>query len=408
MQSYEEVRDMFEEENVKFIRCSFFDVFGQQKNIAIMPSELKRALEQGISFDASMIAGFDTGIRSDLFLKPDLSTITAVPWRPIDGRVVRVFCDVVNPDMTPFQLDTRRILKKAAREAAKMGLKINFGPEMEFYVFKQDENGNPTQEPLDHAGYMDVEPLDKGDNIRREICFTLIDMGITPESSHHEHGPGQNEVDFRYGDALTTADNTSTFKWAVQSIAESSGSKADFSPKPFRDEPGNGMHINVSVGKEDGKDLMRPFMAGVLHYIKDMCIFLNPVRSSYERFGEMEAPGYISWSQQNRTSLVRIPASPVGKRFELRSPDPMANPYLAYALIIYAGMEGIRQEMDPGEPVDLNLYQADQEKTSSLQRLPERIEEAMQIARKSGFLKKYLPQRLIDVYCDEKRLGEER
>ena len=305
MKTNEDVMELMEEENVKFIRLAFFDVFGNQKNIAIMPGELPRALKYGISIDASAIHGFSTEEKSDLFLKPDVSTVSIVPWRPVDGRVVRMFCDICYPDGRPYEKDTRYMLKQAVKAAAEKKVRVNFGPELEFYVFRKDENGNRTTEPIDHAGYMDCEPMDRGDNIRREICFTLIDMGITPEASHHEQGPGQNEIDFRYSDAMTTADNTSTFKWAVRSICESNGLSADFSPKPLKDAPGNGMHINMSVECEDGVDRSPAFMAGIMKYIRDITLFLDPREESYNRLGRQKAPEYVSWSEQNRSQLIR-------------------------------------------------------------------------------------------------------
>ena len=245
MQSYSKIHEFIEENDVEFIRLAYFDVFGTQKNIAIMSGELERAMKYGISIDGAAIAGFDADIRSDLFLRPDPSTISIVPWRPADGRVCRMFCDIVYPDGTPFERDTRYMLKKAIEEARSKGVEVKFGPEIEFYVFRQDERGRKTDEPIDQGGYMDVDPLDAGENLRRDICYALVEMGITPESSHHEQGPGQMEIDFRYGDPLTAADNTSTFKWAVRSICAADGYAADFSPKPIADKPGNGMHLNI-------------------------------------------------------------------------------------------------------------------------------------------------------------------
>ena len=237
MQSYREIREFIEENDVEFIRLAYFDVFGTQKNIAIMSGELERAMKYGISIDGAAIAGFDADIRSDLFLRPDPSTISIVPWRPADGRVCRMFCDIVYPDGTPFERDTRYMLKAAMQEARSRGVEVKFGPEVEFYVFRRDDRGRRTDEPIDQAGYMDVDPLDAGENLRRDICYALVEMGITPESSHHEQGPGQMEIDFRYGDPLTAADNTSTFKWAVRSICAADGYAADFSPKPIADKP---------------------------------------------------------------------------------------------------------------------------------------------------------------------------
>ena len=399
MKTNEDVMELMEEENVKFIRLAFFDVFGNQKNIAIMPGELPRALKYGISIDASAIHGFSTEEKSDHFLKPDVSTVSIVPWRPVDGRVVRMFCDICYPDGRPYEKDTRYMLKQAVKAAAEKKVSVNFGPELEFYVFRKDENGNRTTEPIDHAGYMDCEPMDRGDNIRREICFTLIDMGITPEASHHEQGPGQNEIDFRYSDAMTTADNTSTFKWAVRSICESNGLSADFSPKPLKDAPGNGMHINMSVECEDGVDRSPAFMAGIMKYIRDITLFLDPREESYSRLGRQKAPEYVSWSEQNRSQLIRIPASEEERRrIELRSPDPSCNPYLAYTLLIYAGLSGIEENLEPAPSLDMNLFTADAAVTDGLARLPETLQAAAAVAERSEFVRKYVPEDIIRLY----------
>ena len=399
MKTNEDVMELMEEENVKFIRLAFFDVFGNQKNIAIMPGELPRALKYGISIDASAIHGFSTEEKSDLFLKPDVSTVSIVPWRPVDGRVVRMFCDICYPDGRPYEKDTRYMLKQAVKAAAEKKVSVNFGPELEFYVFRKDENGNRTTEPIDHAGYMDCEPMDRGDNIRREICFTLIDMGITPEASHHEQGPGQNEIDFRYSDAMTTADNTSTFKWAVRSICESNGLSADFSPKPLKDAPGNGMHINMSVECEDGVDRSPAFMAGIMKYIRDITLFLDPREESYSRLGRQKAPEYVSWSEQNRSQLIRIPASEEERRrIELRSPDPSCNPYLAYTLLIYAGLSGMEENLEPAPSLDMNLFTADAAVTDGLARLPETLQAAAAVAERSEFVRKYVPEDIVRLY----------
>lgn len=272
----EEVFDFVEQEDVKFIRLAFCDVRGRQKNISIMPSELKRAFSSGISFDASAIGGFGSEVKSDLFLFPIPYTLNVLSWRPSQGKVVRMFCDIKNPDGTPFEKDSRRILIKAVEAAKKQGITVQFGAEFEFYLFKTDINGEPTKEPFDHAGYMDVAPEDKGENVRREICLTLLDMGIMPESSHHEEGPGQNEIDFRYSDALTAADNAMNFITVVKATAMQNGLYADFSPKPLENESGNGMHINISIKSKDGSDYTKYFMAGILHHIKELTAFLKP------------------------------------------------------------------------------------------------------------------------------------
>lgn len=366
-----------------------------------MPDELERAFGYGIAIDASAIAGFGGEVHSDLFLHPDPSTLTVLPWRPEHGRVVRMLCDVSYPDGTPFENDTRCILKQAVKAAEDMGCKFAFGSEMEFYLFKLDENGNPTDIPYDNAGYMDIAPDDKGENVRREICLTLEQMGIKPEGSHHEEGPGQNEIDFRYSSALTAADNASTFNTVVKTIASVNGLKADFSPKPLKNEPGSGLHINISVHSDDGSDLMPYIIAGILSKISDITIFLNHSEQSYQRLGKDKAPKYISWSSENRSQLVRVPAA-VGeyRRVELRSSDPTANPYIAFALLIYAGLYGIENKLDLPEAADINLFTADKETLKKYKILPQSLEEAAKAAKNSDFVKEHLPQSLIETYCN--------
>ena len=402
MNSYEDILEFVEEENVKFIRLAFFDVFGVQKNIAIMPDELKRAFSEGISIDASSVCGFGADVRSDIFLRPDPTTMSIVPWRPVDGRVARMFCDIEYPDGKTFEKDSRWILKQAVEKAANRGIHVNFGTEVEFYIFKLDDDGNRTMIPQDQASYMDIAPEDHGENIRRDISFALVDMGIRPEASHHEMGPGQNEIDFRYADPLIAADNASTFKWVVKSIATSDGVWADFSPKPLADKPGNGMHINMSVESRDGHDHSAAFMAGILEHIREMTLFLNPIRESYERLGDMKAPKFVSWSEQNRSQLIRIPASRSDlKRFELRSPDPMANPYLAFALLIYAGLDGIERGLEPMTPLDVNLFKADASITDQLKRLPQSLDEAAAYAQSSEFMRSIVPEEYFEAYTSD-------
>lgn len=398
--SAQEVLQYVLEEDVKFIRLAFCDVFGKQKNISIMPDELERAFGYGIAIDASAIAGFGGEVHSDLFLHPDPSTLTVLPWRPEHGRVVRMLCDVSYPDGSPFENDTRRILKQAVKAAEDMGCKFAFGSEMEFYLFKLDESGNPTDIPYDNAGYMDIAPDDKGENVRREICLTLEQMGIKPEGSHHEEGPGQNEIDFRYSSALTAADNASTFNTVVKTIASVNGLKADFSPKPLKNEPGSGLHINISVHSDDGSDLMPYIIAGILEKISDITIFLNHSEQSYQRLGKDKAPKYITWSSENRSQLVRVPAA-VGeyRRVELRSSDPTANPYIAFALLIYAGLYGIENKLSLPEAADINLFTADKETLKKYKILPQSLEEAAKTAKNSDFVKQHLPQSLIETYC---------
>lgn len=397
--SKEEVIQYVQEEDVKFIRLAFCDVFGKQKNISIMPEELPRAFEYGIAIDASAIAGFGDEAHSDLFLHPDADTLTPLPWRPEHGRVVRMFCTITYPDGRIFECDTRSILKQAVDAATAAGYQFFFGAEQEFYLFNLDENGHPTKEPYDHAGYMDIAPEDRGENIRREICLTLEQMGIRPESSHHEEGPGQNEIDFRYSDPLTAADNAMTFQTVVKTIAGRNGLFADFSPKPLENKPGNGFHINMSVKSVNGTEHLNGMIAGILNNVAAMTVFLNPTENSYQRFGSSKAPRYISWSSENRSQLVRVPAA-VGeyRRAELRSPDPSANAYLAFALMIYASLDGIQNQLPLPKAVDQNLYKADHNLLKHLQMLPEDFHTAFQIASSSTFIARYIPDTILHIY----------
>ena len=397
-----EVLQYMQEENIKFIRLEFCDVFGKQKNISIVPQELPRAFEQGIAIDASAISGFGDESHSDLFLHPDTDTLMLLPWRPEHGRVVRMFCSISYPDGTPFECDTRSILRKAVQDAQNLGYQFFFGAEQEFYLFTLDENGNPTKKPYDSAGYMDIAPEDKGENIRREVCLTLEQMGIQPESSHHEEGPGQNEIDFRYSDPLTAADNAMTFQTVVKTIANRNGIFADFSPKPLKDKPGNGFHINISVKSSDNTDNTNYMIAAILDKISDITVFLNPTENSYQRFGANKAPGYISWSSENRSQLVRVPAA-AGKyqRVELRSPDPSANTYLAFALLIYAILDGIQNKPELAHPADINLYKADADVLAKYEQLPGDFKSACALAVNSKFIKKYIPDAILDIYCNK-------
>ncbi|MBR4439476.1 MAG: glutamine synthetase [Clostridia bacterium] len=398
--SKEEVMQYVAEEDVKFIRLAFCDVFGKQKNISIMPEELPRAFEYGIAFDASAIEGFGDEARSDLFLHPEPETLTPLPWRPEHGRVVRMLCNITYPDGTPFECDTRSLLKKAVADAAAEGCAFYFGAEQEFYLFELDENMEKTDKPDDEAGYMDIAPADTGENIRRELCLTLEQMGIRPESSHHEEGPGQNEIDFRYSDALSAADNALTFQTVVRTVARRNGLYADFSPKPIADKPGNGFHINVSV-KADGGDAFQHMIAGILGRVAEITAFLNPTVDSYRRLGRNKAPGYVSWSHENRSQLVRVPAA-VGeyRRAELRSADPAANPYLAFLLLIYAGLEGIKNGAVLPAPADINLFKADAATLARFQKLPDGLEAAKAAAAASAFVKEHIPAPVLAIYCE--------
>ena len=399
--SREDIIQYIREDDVKFIRLSFCDVFGKQKNISIMPGELKRAFEYGIAFDASAIDGFGDETKCDLLLHPDCDTLMHLPWRPEHGKVVKMFSDITYPDGRPFERDTRMILKKAVKAAEDAGFTFSFGAEQEFYLFKTDDYGEKTDVPYDDAGYMDLAPEDRGENVRREICLTLEQMGIRPESSHHEEGPGQNEIDFRYSDALTAADNALTFQTVVKAVARYNGLAADFSAKPLDYEPGNGFHINISVKPDDDPDRMNSMIAGILDKISEMTIFLNPCYASYKRFGKNKAPSFVSWSNENRSQLIRIPAAvDEYRRIELRSPDPESNPYLAFALIIYACLYGIENKLELSEPSDFNLFTADLTTLSKFERLPSDLKEAAAAAHESEFIKEYIPDSIISSYCN--------
>ena len=397
--SKDEVMQYVAEEDVKFIRLAFCDIYGRPKNISIMAHELERAFTYGIAIDGSAVDGFGGEVHSDLLLRPDPSTLSVLPWRPENGKVVRMFCAVTKPDGSPFEADTRNLLQQAVQEAEAEGLSFFFGSEMEFYLFRRDENGEPTRLPYDTAGYMDMAPDDKGENVRREICLTLEQMGIRPESSHHEEGPGQNEIDFRYADPLKAADDAVTFRTVVHTIAARSGLHADFSPKPLKEEAGSGMHINFSVRSRDGREVMPQVIAGILEHIAEMTVFLNTAEESYRRFGSNKAPRYISWSSENRSQLIRIPAAEGEyRRAELRSPDPLCNPYLAFTLLIRAGLAGLHEGKELPPPADLNLYTAPPEITAAYGLLPENLAQAKQAAKDSAFVAESLPAALIRHY----------
>ena len=411
-----EVLQYIAENDVKFIKLFFTDIFGEIKSISIQPPELPKAFKTGISFDASAVKGFLEESRSDLFIIPDPSTLSVLPWRPQHGRVVRFFCNVCNADGTPFIGDSRYILRQIEEKAKKAGYTVNIGTECEFYLFKLDEDGNPTKIPLDTAGYCDLAPRDKGENVRRDICLTLIQMGINPEVSHHETGPGQQEVDFKYNTLLCAADNLGTFKTVVHTIAARCGLFASFMPKPFPDKAGSGLHINISLSK-NGQNIFDSdplsseaqfFIAGILKHIKEITAFTNPLNNSYARFGGFEAPKYVSWSKQNRSQLIRIPAeSGERKRLELRSPDPSCNQYLALALIIQAGLQGIEEKTALPEPKNINLFNASKEEVRGLDMLPPSLEEALALAEKSNFVKSVLPQETLTAYVSMKKNFED-
>lgn len=382
----EEVLANIEEEDVRFVRLAFRDAFGVQKNIAVMPGEVKKAFDEGMPINARAIAGFEDSPYASLYLKPDPDTLTLLPWRSESGKVLRMFCDVCTPEGEVCHADTREILRRAMKRAKEAGITFRFSTEIEFYLFLKDENGNPTKIPYDHAGYLDIAPEDKCENIRREINLTIERMGLTPERSHHERGPGQNEIDFHYARPLKAADQITTFKMVVRTIADMYGLYADFSPLPLAGQPGNGYHINLYAEDKEGRDVAIPAAAGIIEVIRDLTIFLNPQDDSYARLGSSNAPDRTNWSREGRSELMYIETFKGRTRAELRSPDASGNPYLVFALLIHAALSGIERGLSLPEEMTGNL-------------LPTSRKEAAKIAMQSPFVRDILPEEILRVYC---------
>ena len=410
-----EVLEFVKENDIKFIRLGFCDLLGNPKNISIISNELQSAFESGVSFDAHAICGFRDVTRSDLLLFPDPATLTVLPWRPGPGRVAHFYCDIKNPDGSEYLHDGRVLLKQVSQRAEKMGYVCKIGAECEFYLFKTDEHGEPTDVTIDRGGYLDISPLDRGEDIRREIILTLEEMGIKPETSHHEQGPGQNEIDFKFSNAIESADNLLTFKSVVKSVAARRGLFASFMPKPLPDVAGSGMHINLSLTQngrnifkninEGHSNIAESFIAGILARTPEITLFLNPISNSYERFGKFEAPKFVSWSHQNRSQLIRIPAA-IGEkvRMELRSPVPSLNPYLAFALVIAAGLDGIEKDIALPPSVDVDLFMADESVTKDLTPLPDSLDKAIYLAENSDFVKRTIGEELLSKYLAIKKI----
>ena len=414
---YQEVFDYIEDNDVKFIRLTFCDPLGYQKNISIMANELKSVLTHGLAFDSSTIPCFADVTSEDLFLFPDISTPSLLPWRPNTNSVLRFYCDIKKLDGSDFEYDSRAILKRTIAQMSELGYNAKIGTECEFYLFKTDDNLEPTMNTLDFGTYLDVSPLDKGENIRREICLCLEEMNLEPRSSHHEQGPGQNEIDFKISDVLSSADNMLTFKSVVKSIAQRNGLFASFMPKPLKTKSGNGMHINISLFKDNenifttSDDTLpldaQHFIAGILAKIQEISIFLNSNNNSYERFGSYEAPKYVSWAQLNASQLIRIPnQTTANAKIELRSPDPSVNPYLAYAVILQAGMDGIKNKTPLPSPVDYNLNIADNSILETLELLPSNLLTAIKYAKDSSLLTSILGEDFLKSYIAIKEKEE--
>ena len=417
--SKEDIMNLVNDEDVEFIRLQFTDMFGNLKNIAITASQLDKALDNKCMFDGSSIEGFVRIEESDMYLYPDLSTLEIFPWRPQQGKVARLICDVYRPSGEPFEGDPRYVLKRAIKEAADMGYIFEVGPECEFFLFHTDENGLPTTVSYEKAGYFDLGPLDLGENARRDMVLTLEDMGFVIEASHHEVAPAQHEIDFKYDEALATADNIMTFKLAVKTIAKRHGLHATFMPKPKYGINGSGMHINMSLSK-DGKNIFNDpegdlglskeayyFIGGIMKHMKGMTAITNPLVNSYKRLVPgYEAPVYIAWSATNRSPLIRIPASRgEGTRIELRCPDPSANPYLALAVCLRAGLDGIANKIMPPESVDCNIFALSEEekKERKIEAIPGTLIEAVGELEKDSFIQEVLGKHVSAKYIEAKK-----
>ncbi|MBE6015228.1 MAG: glutamine synthetase [Lachnospiraceae bacterium] len=385
--TFEEVLKYIEEEDVKFIRLAFRDAYGVQKNISVMPGELKKAFEDGAAINPKVIAGFEDCPFAQLYLKPDLDTMSILPWRPDHGKVLRMFCNIYTPEGDLYESDTRAILEQAIKKAKEAGIKFKFGTECEFYLFKQDEEGNSTNIPYDNAGYMDIAPADKCENVRREISLTIEKMGLIPERSHHERGPGQNEIDFHYAKPLKAADQLTTFKMVVRTVANRYGLTADFSPMPLSGKPGNGYHINIYAVDKDGVDVVKYAAAGIIEKIREITLFLNPKDESYARLGNSFAPDRANWSSAKKSELIYIENYRGKTRVELRSPDAESNPYLVYALLIHAGLSGIERKLELPEEME-----------SDAEHLPTSKREAGKLALGSDFVKSIVPAGIIKEY----------
>ena len=419
----EDILELVEEEDVGFIRLQFTDIYGTMKNMAVTASQLEKVLNNECMFDSSAIKGYPNSESPDMYLYPDLNTFEIFPWRPQQGKVARFICDVHRADGTPYEGGSRYILKKAVREAAEMGYTVNVGPECEFFLFHTDENGIPTTITHEQGGYFDVGPLDLGENARRDMVLTLEQMGFEIETSHHEIAPAQHEIDFRYDEALIAADNIMTFKLVVRTIAKRHGLHATFMPKPKSEAHGSGMHINLSLSKEgtnifqdssDKNGLSQEayyFIGGLFRHMKAITCIANPTVNSYKRFVPgYEAPVYMSWSAKTRSPLIRIPSVGGEKtRIELRSPDPSANPYLVLAVLLAAGMDGIKNKIVPQSSVDEDIQDmsAEQLEQLHLEALPGSLLEAVHELEKDTFICKVLGEdlaaKMIAAYKKEYR-----
>ncbi|MCM1159012.1 MAG: glutamine synthetase family protein [Bacteroidales bacterium] len=415
----QDIMRFVEEEDIEFIRLQFTDMFGTLKNVAITASQIEKALDNKCMFDGSSIEGFVRIDESDMYLYPDLNTFEVFPWRPQHGKVARMICDVYRPNGTPFEGDPRFILKKVLKEAADMGYSFDVGPECEFFLFHTDDEGRPTTISHEKAGYFDISPLDLGENARRDIILNLEQMGFEIEASHHEVAPAQHEIDFKYTNALKAADNMMTFKLVVKTIAKRHGLFASFMPKPVYGVCGSGLHINMSLSK-GGVNIFNDhsapngvsreayqFIAGIMEHMKGMTLISNPIVNSYKRLlPGFEAPIYITWSEGNRSPLIRIPSTRgTNMRIELRSPDPAANPYLLFATCLAAGLDGIKRELKISESVDGNIYNMSKKELEKqgIEAIPSNLSKACHYFEDDEFMKGILGEHVHAKYLAAKR-----
>lgn len=416
----DDVRSLVREYGVKFIRLQFTDIFGVLKNVSIPVEQLDKALNNELMFDGSSIEGFVRIEESDMYLRPDPSTFVIFPWKPREGAVARLICDIYNSDGTPFIGDPRNVLRRAIAEADAMGYSMNVGPEAEFFLFHVDEEGKPTTITHDRAGYFDMTPVDLGENARRDMVMTLQQMGFEIEASHHEVAPGQHEIDFKYSNALDIADKVVTFKFVVRTIAQRHGLHATFMPKPIFGIAGSGMHLNQSLMKNGDNAFFDPgtpsqlsrdclyYIGGLMKHIRAITAITNPTVNSYKRLvSGYEAPVYIAWSYRNRSPLIRVPAKRgQSTRIELRNPDPSCNPYLALAVCLKAGLDGIKNKIEPPEPCDRNIYEltAAEREQLGIGTLPESLDDALYHLSRDKVIQEALGPHVVQRYMEAKKI----
>lgn len=415
----EDIIRIVEEEKINFICLQFTDILGMLKSVIITTSQLEKALDNRCMFDGSSIDGFVRIEESDMCLHPDLDSFVILPWDCDEGKTARLICDVYNSDGTPFEGDPRYVLRRAIKKAADMGYNCFAGPECEFFLFHLDQNGKATTNTFDMGGYFDLGSVDRGESCRRDICLCLEQMGFEIEASHHENAIAQHEIDFKYDEVLRTADNVMTFKYVVKNLAHRHNLHATFMPKPIYGICGSGMHINISLFK-DGKNVFcdendaaglsqtaYSFVAGVMHHIRAITVLTNPIVNSYKRLVPgYEAPVYIAWSAKNRSPLIRIPtARGSGTRIELRNPDPSANPYLAMAAVLQAGLDGVEKAMTPPPPKDSNIFDLTpaQRKAADIHSLPKNLREAVKEFKNSEFAKYTVGEHVHAKYVEAKQ-----